>query len=152
MTLTEPKFGPWVPDPTPKVGSIWGYFINSPWSPNWTNILVIPAHFWTPRSHPNPIWTPGSKIGLELALRVKNWVGIIKKSDQIQVQANNLGKIPNLNPLLGLGQAARVQIWVQSESCWPSDSEFHHILQFQAVLEIFNQQWLVKKYSNTTMQ
>ena len=33
-----------------------------------------------------------------------------KKSDQIQVQGNNLGKIPNLNPLLELGQAPRVQI------------------------------------------
>ena len=43
----------------------------------------------------------GSEIGLGLALRVKKWVGIIKKSGQIQVQANNLGKNPNLKPLLG---------------------------------------------------
>ena len=35
---------------------------------------------------------------------------IKKKSDQIQVQGNNLGKFPNLNPLLELGQAPRVQI------------------------------------------
>ena len=63
--------------------------------------------FLDPKVSPQPNLDPqggpsGSKIGLKLALRVKNWVGIIKKSDQIQVQANNLGKPPNLNPPLGL--------------------------------------------------
>ena len=33
MTLIEPKFGPWGPDPTPKVGSIWGYFLDFTWIP-----------------------------------------------------------------------------------------------------------------------
>ena len=33
LTLIEPKFGPWGPDPTPKVGSIWGYFLDFTWIP-----------------------------------------------------------------------------------------------------------------------
>ena len=60
MTLIEPKCGPLGPDPTPKVGSIWGYSLDFTW---------------------------------------------ISKLDQIQVQANNLGKPPNLNPFLGFCQA-----------------------------------------------
>ena len=44
-----------------------------------------------------------------------------------------------------MGQAPGVQIGVQSGSDWPSGLEFHQIFQFQAVLVMFNQQYLVKK-------
>ena len=47
---------------------------------------------------------------------VKNWFGLTKKWDQFWVQANNLGNHPKLNPLLGLSQALRVQIRVQTGS------------------------------------
>ena len=145
MTLIEPKFGPWGPDPTPKVGLIWSYFLDFTWIPKLDQYFGYTNPFLDPKVSPNPKVGPqcgpsGSEIGLGLALRAKNWVGIIKKLDQIQVQANNLGKTPNLNPLLGVDQAPRVQIWIQSGSCWPSDSEVHQILQFQAVSVIFNQQ------------
>ena len=145
MTLIEPKFGPWGPDPTPKVGLIWSYFLDFTWIPKLDQYFGYTNPFLDPKVSPHPNLDPQggpseSEIGSGLALRAKNWVGIIKKLDQIQVQANNLGKTPNLNPLLGVDQAPRVQIWIQSRSCWPSDSEVHRILQFQAVSVIFNQQ------------
>ena len=113
MTLIEPKFGPWGPDPTPKVGLIWGYFLDFTWIPKLDQYFGYTNPFLDPKVSPHPNLDPQggpsvSEIGSGLALRAKNWVGTIKKLDQIQVQANNLGKIPNLNPLLGLGQATRV--------------------------------------------
>ena len=115
LTLIEPKFGPWGPEPTPKLGLIWDYFLDFTRIPKLeqyfghTNIFleVSPQPDLDPQGGPS-----GSENGLGLALIVKHWVGIIKKLDQIQVQANNLGKTPNLNPLLGLGQAPRFQIWL----------------------------------------
>ena len=78
-----------------------------------------------------------------------NWVRVRPWGPKMGGYDQNIGPIlgsmrnvrnnPKLNPLLGLGQAPRVQIWVQSELCWPLGLEFHQILQFQAVLVIFNQ-------------
>ena len=110
MTLIEPKCGPLGPDPTPKVGSIWGYSLDFTWISKLDQYFGYTNPFLDPKVSPQPNLHPqggpsGSKIVLVLALRFKNWVGIIKKLDQIQVQANNLGKPPNLNPFLGFCQA-----------------------------------------------
>ena len=127
--------------PNPKSGFNLGLFLRFHLDPKIGPIFWSYQPIFGPQGLTLILFGPsGSEIWLGLAHRVKNWVGMIKKSNQIQVQANNLEKIPNLNQLLGLGQAPRVQIWVQSGSCWPSGSEFHQILQFQAVLVIFNQQ------------
>ena len=48
LTLIEPKFGPWGPEPTPKVVSICSYFLDFSLNPK-----LDP--FW---SQPNPIFDP----------------------------------------------------------------------------------------------
>ena len=48
MTLSESKFGPWSPDPTPKVCSIWNYFLDFTW------ILKLDQYF----GHTNPFLDP----------------------------------------------------------------------------------------------
>ena len=111
--------------PNPRSGFKLGIFPRLlAWTWNWSDFWFYQPNFrpWGPTL--SQFRTLGVQIGFEWDLGVWKWAGIIKKSDQIQVQANNLGKIPNLNPLLGLGQAFRVQIWVQSWSCWPSGSDF----------------------------
>ena len=131
--------------PNPKSGFNLGLFLRFHLNPKigpifWLYQPIFGPQGLTPTNLDPQGGPSGSEIGSRLALRAKNWVGIIKKLDQIQVQANNLGKTPNLNPLLGVDQAPRVQIWIQSGSCWPLGTEFHQILQFQAVLVMFNQQ------------
>ena len=105
-----------------------------------SDFLIIPTHFFTLRANPNPISDPEGP----------NWVRVRPWGPKMGWYDQNIGPIwgsrwnlrnnPKLNPLLGLDQAPRVQIWVQSGSCWPLGSEFHQILKFQAVLVIFHQQ------------
>jgi hypothetical protein len=77
MTLIEPKFGPWGADLTPKVGSIWGYFLDFTWIPKLDQYFGHTNPLFDPKVSPTPNLDPqggssGSKIGLGLALRVKN--------------------------------------------------------------------------------
>ena len=126
---------------TPKVGSNLGFFPTLlAWTWIWSNFLIVPTQFLTLRANPNPISNP----------ECPNWVRVRPGGPKMGWYDQNIGPIsgsrwnqrnnPKLNPLLGLGQAPRVQIWVQSGLCWPSGSEFDQILQFKAVLAIFNQQ------------
>ena len=48
MTLIEPKFGPWGPDLTPKVGLVWSFFLDL------SLILKSDSSF----GHTNPICDP----------------------------------------------------------------------------------------------
>ena len=82
---------------------------------------------------------------------VKNWFGLTKKWDQFWIQANNLGNHPKLNPLLGLSQALRVQIRVQSGSGWPSGPEIYQIFQLSSFL--VHIQWIkMTNYSESSME
>ena len=40
VTLIELKFGPWGPDPTPKVGSVWSYFLDLSLNPKLNQFFV----------------------------------------------------------------------------------------------------------------
>ena len=69
MTLIEPKFVPWGPDLTPKVGSIWGYFLDFTWIPKLDQYFGHTNPFLDPKVSPQPNLDPrseplGSKIGL----------------------------------------------------------------------------------------
>ena len=50
LTLTEPEYGHWGPEQSPKVGSIWGYFLDSS-----LNLKLDPSSV-----HTNPIMDPES--------------------------------------------------------------------------------------------
>ena len=68
MTLIEPKFGPWGPDPTPKVGLIWSYFLDFTWIPKLDQYFGYTNPFLDPKVSPQPIWTlrvgpQGLKLG-----------------------------------------------------------------------------------------
>ena len=65
----------------------------------------------------------GSDIGLVWALGVTHWVGGLKYGSNFRSKL----KSKKLKPVLGLVQAPRVQIWVQSGSAWPSGSKIHQI-------------------------
>ena len=71
MTLIEPNCGLWGPDPTPKEGKIWGYFLDFSLNPKldqfyWSSpiLLVIPTQFWIPRAHLNLILDLGAPLDL----------------------------------------------------------------------------------------
>ena len=131
--------------PTPKSGFKLGVFPRLlAWTWIWSNFLIIPTQFLALRANLDPISDPeGPPWGSKL-------VGVRPWGPKMGWYNQNIGPIlgfrwnlrnnPKLNPLLGLGQAPRVQIWVQSGSSWPSGSELHQILHFHAVLVIFNQQ------------
>ena len=55
---------------------------------------------------------------------------------------------PQINPVLGVGPAPRVNDWVQSGSGWPPGSEIYQIIQFQAVLAKFDQLQLPINHTN----
>ena len=56
MTLIEPKFEPWGPDPTPKVGSMWNYFLDLSLNPK-----LDPSS-----GHTNPIVGPEGGGGTKM--------------------------------------------------------------------------------------
>ena len=71
MTLIEPKFGPWGPDPTPKVGSIWGLFLRFHLDPE------IGPIFWSYQ----PIFGPQ---GLTLIrFGPQNWVRVSPQGQKL---------------------------------------------------------------------
>ena len=54
LTLIEPKFGPWGHDPTPKVGLIWGYFLDFTWIPKLDQYFGYTNPFLDPKVSPQP--------------------------------------------------------------------------------------------------
>ena len=58
LTLIEPKFGPWGPELTPKVVSIWGYFLDFSLDLKLDPYLSPPTQCVTPRAQTNPISDP----------------------------------------------------------------------------------------------
>ena len=62
MTLIESKFGPWGPDPTPKVVSTWGYFLDFNLNPKFTYLLAIELKRKSGRVQIT-LFQPGARLG-----------------------------------------------------------------------------------------
>ena len=55
LTLIEPKFGPWGPDQTPKLGLVWSFFLDLSLIPKLDSFFGHTNLICDPEAHPNPI-------------------------------------------------------------------------------------------------
>ena len=76
-------------------------------------------------------FNPPPRVGVGPWGKILGWYDQHSAQVQIWVQSNNQDNNTKLNPLLGLGQAPRVRIWVQSGSGWPEGSKIHQIFCFK---------------------
>ena len=64
LTLIEPEFGPWGPDPTPKEVSIWGYFLDFSLIPKLDPFFGHTNPIFDPEGPPQPDFEPGGPLDL----------------------------------------------------------------------------------------
>ena len=64
LTLIEPEFGPWGPELTPKVVSIWGYFLDFSLNPKLDPFFGHTNPIFDPEGPPQPDFEPGGPLDL----------------------------------------------------------------------------------------
>ena len=58
MTLNEPNSGPWGPDPTPKVGLVWSFFLDLSLIPKLDSFFGHTNPICDPEAPPQPDFGP----------------------------------------------------------------------------------------------